>query len=563
MAITIKILPQGIAVNARQGDRLLEVLQRAGIPLEAACGGQGTCGRCAVQIVEGRCQSSGSEILPAKMIKEGFILCCKATVTESVVVHIPATTEVFRGDITPAHIPEATMALRGNLSPLSFKKIDARAGSKGAHDRNFGIACDMGTTTVALKLVDLKTGHILDTVSAYNDQIACGSDVISRIIYAQKKGHLQELKDRMIKTINGLLGAILPMHKVSPDEVTGGVFAGNTTMTYLVLGLDPAPIRELSGGPVMKSPPLTTAGEMGIHIHPDAPILLSPGAGSYVGGDITAGLLFTQLFRPRHGLELFIDIGTNGELVIRGEDWMIGCACSAGPAFEGVGIKCGMRASTGAIEGAEVLQGGLMIDFKVIGGGKPRGVCGSGLIELVASLFTSGILGRDGKFTDKTPGERIRVRGKQKSFVIADESMTAEGKAIVITEQDIANIMRAKAAIYSASSLLLRNVGLSGRDIEKIHVAGGFGRSLNIRNAVTLGMFPDLPPDRFEYLGNTSLMGAYLALLSSDHRKTLNDIAASMTYIDLSSEPNYMHEYTAALFLPHTDETLFPSVSRP
>ncbi len=550
--IKISILPSGKETTAQAGEVLSDVLQRAGIPLEAACGGEGICGRCAVQIVEGRCDWPGSDLLSSKMIKEGYVLSCQAEVAGDLVVRIPDMTEVTVGELTPYAMPEAETAALGQLSPLAIEGP--------LTDRSLGIACDIGTTTVALKLVSLKTGRVLDTVAAYNDQVLCGSDVISRIIYSQKKGHLQELKERVLGTVNGLIGALLPMHGVSQSEVVGAALAGNTTMTHLILGVDPGPIREAPYIPPLKSVPVMTGAQAGLHINPGAPVLFAPHVGSYVGGDITAGMLVTRLRRKGPGVELFIDIGTNGEMVISGEDWMIGCACSAGPAFEGVGIKCGMRAAAGAIESVAIRNSGADVGLEVIGEGQPRGICGSGLIELVADLFSAGVVGRDGKFTDLAPKSRMHAKGKNKAFVLVEAGRSATGKDISISEQDIANIMRAKAAIFSAALLLLKNVGVSWRDIEKVHVAGGFGHSLNIRKAIVLGTFPDIAPDRFEYLGNTSLQGACLALLSADQRRKLDEIAKSLTYIDLSSEPNYMNEYTAALFLPHTDATLFPTV---
>jgi uncharacterized 2Fe-2S/4Fe-4S cluster protein (DUF4445 family) len=310
----------------------------------------------------------------------------------------------------------------------------------------------------------------------------------------------------------------------------------------------------------VKTPPLLAAGDLDIHIHPEAPVFFAPAVGSYVGGDITAGMLCIRRGEKSNGLELFIDIGTNGELVISGDRWTIGCACSAGPAFEGSGIGCGMRASKGAVETVDVDPQSGDITYRVTGGGLPRGICGSGLIDLVAGLFTSGVIGRDGKFNEGSAVDRIRRKGRLLTFVLEEADRTAAEEQIDISEHDIANIMRAKAAIFSACSLLLKNVGLSFADIDKVYIAGGFGRGLNIEKAITIGLFPDIEPARFAYLGNTSLLGAHLALLSADHRRALGEIAGSMTYVDLSSEPSYMDEYTAALFLPHTDATLFPSV---
>jgi uncharacterized 2Fe-2S/4Fe-4S cluster protein (DUF4445 family) len=558
------------------------------------------------------------------MVMDGFVLACQAMVDQSIIVKVPkGAEESWVVDYSHYLVPEAQIPVQGDLSPLSEKIVldiaetsleesssdlerlacriskDCQAccslsvlrvlpqtlrqsdgtvtatvvqqerGNKiikldhGVKTtRNLGIACDLGTTTVALKLVDLNMGRVVDNASSYNDQIKCGADIISRIIYAQKHGHLQELNRRIVRTINRLLDAMLPTHNISPHEVTCGVFSGNTTMVHLLLGIDPKYIREEPYVPAVKFVPLLSAKELKIAINPDATIFFTPSVGSYVGGDITAGVLCTQIKRENQGVELFIDIGTNGELVLIGNDWMIACACSAGPAFEGVGIKCGMRASSGAIEAVSLKKKGAGVDYRVIGGSSPRGVCGSGLIELVAELFSNKVIDRDGKFDEKVFHDRIRLQENHRAFVVARASQSATRRDIYISEMDIENIMRAKGAIFSACSLLLKKVGLSYTDIERVYVAGAFGRYLNIEKAIAIGLFPDIEPDRFHYLGNTSLLGAYLSLLSSNHRQRLTQIARSMTYVDLSSEPNYMNEYTGALFFPHTDENLFPNVKK-
>jgi len=601
----------------------MEALQQAGVWLEAECGGQGTCATCAVQIQDGRVLWQESRLLSPEQIEEGYVQSCQATVQSNITVMIPETAQSAsdRGYI-PDIAADEDIALGLEPSPLSRKmvvQIEEGILRKGGSDlqsiardfppsqdiswtlsplkglpkvahgdateatitvvnqdcgrsviriesgdttgRHYGMACDIGTTTVALKLVDLNSGRTLEKASAYNGQMECGADVISRIIYSQKSGGLQDLHKRVLRTINRLLNMVLTKRGILPDEIVSAVFSGNTTMTHLLLGINPKYVREEPYNPAVTMVPMLAGNDLGLHVNRDAVIFLSPCVGSYVGGDITAGVLYTRHHRSHRGVALFIDIGTNGELVVMGDDWMIGCACSAGPAFEGVGIKCGMRAATGAIEGVTVKDQGDKVDFQVIGGGKPRGLCGSGLIELVAELFKNGVIGRDGKIAMDGKAGRIRSVRNQRSLVVAAAEATATGKDIVITEQDIANLMRAKAAIYSACALLLKNVGLTMSDIERVYVAGGFGSHLNFKNAVMIGLLPDIGLEKYEYLGNTSLSGAHLALISKSHRDKLLQIARSMTYIDLSSEPGYMDMYTAALFLPHTDVSLFPSLA--
>ena len=302
--------------------------------------------------------------------------------------------------------------------------------------------------------------------------------------------------------------------------------------------------------PTVNSVPALKAREAGLAIHPQAVVEFAPGVGSYVGGDITAGLLSTDLPTKNDQVFLFLDIGTNGEIVIGNAEWMVACACSAGPAFEGSGIKCGMRAAEGAIEHVEIGADRRTVRYKVIGGGKPAGICGSGLICLLGELFSRGVIDQSGRFHDRC------------AFVVEAGANTANGEDLAITEADLENLIRTKAAIYAACALVLENVGLDWDAISRVYIAGGFGRYIQVADAVLIGMLPDLPHRRFSYIGNSSLTGAYIALLSREHRRTLAGIASRMTYVDLSSDPRYMDSYIKAMFLPHTDLERFPSVAR-
>jgi uncharacterized 2Fe-2S/4Fe-4S cluster protein (DUF4445 family) len=287
----------------------------------------------------------------------------------------------------------------------------------------------------------------------------------------------------------------------------------------------------------------------------------APGVGSYVGGDITAGVLCTEMLTRRDEALLFIDVGTNGEIVLGNAEWLVTCACSAGPAFEGSGIKCGMCAAAGAIEHVAIdAEGGLRYD--VIGGGKPAGVCGSGLISLLGQLFLRGVVDRSGRLNRELESERLVEIGGAPAFLLEHGEGTRDGHDLVITEPDIENLMRTKAAIYAACSLLVENVGLEWSAVSRVYIAGGFGRYIQVEDAVLIGMLPDLPFERFSYLGNSALAGARAALLSAEYRERLDEVAARMTYIDLSSEPRYMDSYMSATFLPHTDIARFPSVAR-
>ncbi|MBC8278832.1 MAG: DUF4445 domain-containing protein [FCB group bacterium] len=613
MPYTVKIQPHDLELTAEAGDNLLEVIQRAGIPIEAECGGQGTCDRCAAIIIEGECLKGG------RIADEGVILTCQAEVSADIMVRVsgafkPAESKSSIVSGTPAAIiprdkispltrqinldlsvAEAgenvsdfgvvarALAPEGGLSagltvlqnlPQALRRekgiITATVSEAGGERKligidggrpsgNYGIACDVGTTTVALHLLDLTDGRLIGTASGYNRQIQCGADVISRILYSQKGGRLGDLQERIISTINRLSGELCNSNGIEAGEITAAVFAGNTTMTHLLLGIDPSNIREAPYTPAVKIVPLLRAAELGIEINSEGMVLCCPGAGSYVGGDISSGLLSIEVFQQPQGVSLFMDIGTNGELVVFADGWAAGCACSAGPAFEGVGISCGMRAAEGAVDSVKIDPGKRKVDYHVIGGGTAGGICGSGLLELTAGLFKCGVIGKDGKFTNTVFSDRINQVDNRNCFIVVEADAESGQRDISITEQDINNIMRAKAAVFSGCSLLLKNLGLAISDLNHIFIGGGFGKNLNIEHAIEIGMLPDIQRDKFTYLGNTSLAGAYLALMSEDHRKQLDRIAKSLTYIDLSSEPDYMSEYIAALFLPHTDIELFPS----
>jgi uncharacterized 2Fe-2S/4Fe-4S cluster protein (DUF4445 family) len=453
---------------------------------------------------------------------------------------------------------EATVAVAVEETPRRIVAVEAGSPAPGP----FGVAVDVGTTTIAVQLIDLRRAAALATVSDYNAQIACGADVISRINYAQRADRLEELRGRALETINRLIARAAAGRGLAPEAIRAAAVSGNTTMTHLLLGLPPEHIRLAPYTPTVMAPggPLDAAA-VGLAIHPLAPVRLSPAVGSYVGGDITAGLLCTDLARGGADLSLFLDIGTNGELVLGDRHFLMGCACSAGPAFEGGGIGCGMRAAPGAIERVEVdpAAGGARV--WTIGSGRPKGICGSGMISLLAGLFRTGWLDPAGKLARGRPSPAIRVDNRSASYVLAVADETAAGRELVISETDIENTIRAKAAIYSAFSLMLRQVDLTFGALTKFYIAGGFGRYLDFDDARTIGLLPELPRERFVYLGNASLAGSALALVSGDARRRQLALARRLTYLDLSIVPGYMEEYTAALFLPHTDRERFPRVS--
>jgi uncharacterized 2Fe-2S/4Fe-4S cluster protein (DUF4445 family) len=429
--------------------------------------------------------------------------------------------------------------------------------------RHYGIAVDVGTTTVAVELVQLYEAKIVEVATDYNDQIECGLDVISRINYAAKPQRLKELRDKALATVNRLIRRVCEDSGLKPDEISTAAVSGNTVMTHLLLGLDPEYIRLEPYVPTLYRSQHFTAAEIGIDINRQSWVYLAPAVGSYVGGDITSGVLCTDLAAEKEEVSLFIDIGTNGEIVAGNKDFLLTCACSAGPAFEGGGIECGMRASLGAIERVEVDRQTGVPAYAVIGRSKPSGICGSGMITLIAELFLKGWIDSSGKLERARPCDRIKIDGRRASYLLASAEESATGRAIRISESDIGNILRAKAAIFSACDLMIRQLDMGFGDLAKVYIAGGFGRFLDIEKAIAIGMIPDLPKEKYQYIGNASLMGSYMILVSQDFKRKQDDLAARMTYLDLSSMPEYMDRYSAALFLPHTDAKLFPSVRGP
>jgi uncharacterized 2Fe-2S/4Fe-4S cluster protein (DUF4445 family) len=436
--------------------------------------------------------------------------------------------------------------------------IDITSGKNAG--MNLGIAVDLGTTTISVALIDLESGKVVSTRNGYNDQIHCGLDVISRINYAATSERLEDLRARAVQSVNRLIEEAITDTGNTKDAITCCRMSGNTIMTHLFAGLRPEYLRLEPYTPTVLQFQPFQASELGLDINPQAFVTLSDCVGSYVGGDITAGLLTTDIAKDTEGICLFMDIGTNGEIVVGNKDFLMTCACSAGPAFEGGGIDCGMRATTGAIDSVSIDPDTGGARYTTIGSGKPSGICGSGMIDLIAGLFLPGWIDPSGKFDRSRPSPFIHIDGRRAYYTLSEARDTCSGRPIILSENDIDNLMRAKAAIYSASSLLLKQVGITFDDISTFSIAGGFGRFLNLDNAMVIGLLPEIPVQKFHYLGNASLSGSTLGLLSKEFREIQAALAGRMTYIDLSTSPGYMDQYMAALFLPHTDQHRFPGV---
>jgi len=465
-----------------------------------------------------------------------------------------------------------TIGRRGQTTEV----IEVEAGNHCK--RNFAVAVDLGTTTVVAHLIDLTKATTVDTEATYNSQINFGEDYIRRIIYAEENDAFDEMQNRIVHDVNNLIVTLAARQKVDLHEITTVICAGNTAMVHFLLNLDPTRIRRepyvASAGFV---PPIRAA-EAGIQINKRGLLYCLPSVAAYVGSDIIAGVLTTRIFTKK-GIYLFADIGTNGEVVLGNRDWLVCASSSAGPAFEGSGVKHGMRAGAGAIEKLTILDNG-SINFKTIGDTHPVGICGSGLLDTLAELFMNGIIDRTGRFNPaiNCGAEYLASRlGPRLAGTLKWGSRLTEGDEglqfqlvpadnnhheIVITQADIDNLVRSKAGVFAAIRVLMESTQTQPEDLEAIYLAGGFGNFLNVRQAVTIGMLPDVPLEKIQFVGNTSVAGAKTVLLSRKALEAAEKIAKSMTYFDLMSHPGYMDEFTRANFLPHTDLSLFPTVTQ-
>lgn len=613
-------IASGKILDIRKDENLLQAFKRQGVYLVASCGGKGICGKCRVRISGGNYHIASQGKLHADDIESGVVLACQTFPESDISVDIPKESQLVVGDvleisrtndlletfrssgktlsplvkwssleIKPPTIDDNISDLErlkkslnaiglkdmsfshGFLSTMATELRDARWNvhlgyidgpeavflAPSANKAAYGLAVDIGTTTIVMYLVNLADGSLVDVGSTYNSQIRYGDDVITRIMYAAETGGLNELQDTVVTDMNNLLMPMIERHAIERKDIESVVISGNTTMTHLFWGLNPGFIREEPYTPTLNSFPLWKADAAGLHIGKQVPVYTVPCVASYVGGDVVAGVLASHTHK-KSGITLFMDIGTNGEIVIGNNEWLVTAACSAGPCFEGSGIRHGMRATEGAVESITIDPRTFAPTLGIIGTSTPIGICGSGMIDAITEMFLTGVIDQKGKFIRGIATTRIRDGFEGPEFLISSD----EGRDIVLTEVDIENILRAKAAMYAGVSLLVKKVGLTLNDIDRICIAGGFGNYLNIEKAIVLGMLPDVPREKFRFLGNTAIAGAYFCLLSQEMRKEAEEIAGKMTNVELSVSRRFMDEYMSALFLPHTDISQFPTVEK-
>ncbi len=612
-----------VTATARAGESLLAAAGRAGVVIDAPCGGSGACGKCRVRLVAGEAEASPSPRLSSEAWAEGWRLACDARVTGDVTVMVPQTAAAWLGGLaglTDPGVEDRLSNARRDLEaaglgfdsglravdialdpptlqdtlPDTERAAAALTDSTGASRVEFtltalralarvlrangfaarcvaerdgdglrvldvlapgdaapvaGLAVDLGTTSVSALLVDLADGHVLASGGAGNGQARYGADVISRIIESQRPGGGERLRRAVIDdTLRPLVKRLCERAGVAPERIYRACVAGNTAMNHLLLGLDAGPVRLEPYIPSFLRLGDLPAAALELGLHPQARLTVAPNAGSYVGGDISAGLLASMLWNG-DALTLLIDLGTNGELVLGNREFAMCCACSAGPAFEGGGISCGMRATDGAIEHMDIDPATLEPAWKLVGDAAgPLGLCGSGIIDAVAALRRRGLIDGRGRFfrRDDCPRVRFDAHGMGR-YVVAEGGKAGE---IAVTEADIDSFIRAKGAIRAAADTLLASLELSPDALERVILSGGIGGGIDIPNAIRLGMLPELPAERFAYIGNSALTGAWAMLASRPCRDKADALARGMTYLELSDVPGYMDAFVKECFLP-------------
>jgi len=613
--------PHGKRIEAAKGETLLEAASNAGVNINSICGGEGLCGKCRVIVQEGGKNLSlpteaEKRALSKEDLKNGFRLACQAKIKREglIVIEVPPESQIDRQRLLlrglekrvkpqpmvrklEIHLKEPSLLdvvadvdrlLEAVKSETGSKvKMDYEAMRKVPHVlrrgewrvsvvlwRNeeiisvnldfspnlYGFAVDIGTTKLAGYLVDLNTGRIMATASMMNPQIVYGEDVITRIKFAsENEENLEVLNQSVIEGINNLINEACKKAGISQCKIYDMTVAGNTAMHHIFLGIPPNYVALMPYTAALQSAVDVKARELGIKINPGAYVHALPAIAGFVGGDAVADILATQIYRADE-ISMLIDIGTNTEIALGNVEQLVACSCASGPAFEGAHIKHGMRAISGAIEHVWIDPDTFEVGYKTIEDERPRGLCGSGIIDAVAEMLKTGLIDSSGRFVTERDTPRLRRNGNSVEFVIAWKDETSVAHDIVVTQSDIREIQLAKAAIYTGASILMKHRKIQPNDIQKIYLAGAFGNYVDPQNAKIVGMYPDVPLERVEFVGNTAGSGARMTLLSADERERAEDLAKKIEYVELGADPNFQNEFLSATYLPHRESERFPSV---
>jgi uncharacterized 2Fe-2S/4Fe-4S cluster protein (DUF4445 family) len=621
---TVTFLPSYRKIDVARGSTILDAAQKAGLNINVVCGGQGKCGKCVVYVQSGKTEfdrQKYSRFFSEEELVKGACLACETLVQGDLQVLVPDSTLIqeqkilvegrdegieFHPSVRKYYVelhpptltdpsPDLTRLLWGiqrsggpvaekiyvplevmreipnllrhsdwkvtgtvALVPGGYRLVDLQ--ENDTSKRIFGAAVDLGSTTVVVYLWDLVSGKVVAIASNYNKQISCGEDILARVNFARKNG-LAKLQTLAAESINTALTAASNTAGIDREDIYEVVVAGNTVMTHMLLGIDPAYIIAEPYVPVVQRALSVAASRIGIAGNENCGLFAFPAVSDFIGGDIIADILSCGMSKQEE-ISLLIDIGTNFEVVLGNREWMFSCAGAAGPALEGGEVLFGMRANPGAIEKITVDPFTLNTFYSTINNIKPRGITGSGLIDLLAELISACVIDRTGRINVSIENKRIREGDHFPEFVVAWAGETDIGKDIVITENDIKNLIMSKASIHAACVTLMKEAGVTRHDISTIFFAGAFGNYLDKKNATIIGLIPEIEINKIKNIGNGAVTGANLALINRRERKTLDEIASRIAYIELNAEPSFMDEYTSSTFLPHTDLTLFPMVQK-
>jgi len=545
MSVTFNFEGRSVAVESDSDRTVLELAREAGWHIDAKCGGQGSCASCNVLLGSGRYQVFGEEIEVSPEQRREVLSCQTRILSEEAEIFIPRASVIsFDG---------ARIADEMDIPDHTFNP---------RYPGDFGLAVDIGTTTVVAALIDLRDGRIVSRESLYNQQILKADDIVSRISLCSQAGNLETLQELVIAhTLNPLIHKLCAGTGVAKERIVHCAVSGNTVMMHIFFGVSPVSIGTIPFEPVSRTFE-ARAQTLGIDIEPDARIEAVPAISGYVGGDITSDIHVSNLWK-QDGLTVLIDIGTNGEMVACLDGEMTACATAAGPAFEGAGLLHGARATSRAIDTIS-FDSSLQFELTVIGEPYPMGLCGSAIIDFIACGFRCGLINAVGRYDVellKAKDCHETVCGMHACLLVsAEQSATSE--SITITEHDIAEILKAKAAIYSGLKTLLTELGKTVRDIDHIILAGGFAKHINLENAITIGLLPDIALDKYDVIGNGSLAGAALALLDSGTAKTYLEIIEQPAIITLNQTAHFTNYFQEALALPNLDATDFPFLNR-
>jgi uncharacterized 2Fe-2S/4Fe-4S cluster protein (DUF4445 family) len=546
----IRFLPDGAVAPFAHEDTVLDHAVRAGVFILSPCGGEGRCGKCRV-VVDGPADGGDDDLLSSEDLRAGVRLACRCRPRE--------------GAVSVTILPESRPARLAALTDGADRDEDADPFiplyPAPAAGRPLGVALDLGTSTLSGALVSLDDGAVIARSAADNPQMACGQDLFSRIVFAEEHTDGEALLRGMLAAGIEKVVADLLRAPEAQGEVVEVLAAGNTVMSHILFGLSPSPVRKPPYRPVLREYPVKTGRDLGIIAAREAQWRIVPSVGGFVGGDVVSGLLASGMHRDA-AVSLFIDVGTNGEVVLGNRDWRIACSSSAGPAFEGGEIACGVRAFPGAIDSVRIDRAGLVASWTVIGGGRPRGICGSGILDLCAELFRVGLLDRAGRLVRRGSAS-LRDTERGEAYIVAESGRTATGAPILFAAPDVKSVLRTKAALCAAADALLHAAGLPREAVERVFAAGGFGSFLDLRSALVLGLFPPFPLRTFVTLGNASLAGAVGALRNRRRWKEAVGLAAATSHHDLHSDPRFMELYQRALFIPHADEEGYRTILAP